>query len=59
MLGDISARNMAIPRLRGTPMRRAIAEVTMVPSRYGSAPNTSLPDTGFHLTSVKKPAPNL
>ena len=31
LLGDISARKIAIPKLKGTPMRSAIPEVTRVP----------------------------
>jgi hypothetical protein len=49
----------AIPRLKGTPIRRAIPEVSSVPRTYGSTPKDSLPTTGFQLVPVRKPNPNL
>jgi hypothetical protein len=45
--------------LIGTPTNMAIKDVTIVPRRYGSAPNTSLPGDGFHWTPIRKFQPNL
>ena len=45
--GDISEMNTAIPKLIGTPIAIAMAELTRVPTTYGSAPYDSLPSTGF------------
>lgn len=45
--GDISEMNTAIPKLMGTPIAIAMAELTRVPTTYGSAPYDSLPSTGF------------
>jgi hypothetical protein len=58
VLGAISTRKIAIPKLNGTPMSSAIAEVTSVPITYGSAPKISLPSTGFQAEPKKKLEPN-
>jgi hypothetical protein len=51
--GAISERKMAIPRLMGTPIAIAIAEVIKVPIIYGSAPKASRPYTAFQSVLVK------
>jgi hypothetical protein len=50
----ISDRNIAIPKLIGTPIAIAIPEQTKVPIIYGKAPNDSLPGTAFQSVLVKK-----
>ena len=45
-----------MPKLTGTPISRAISEVTSVPTIGTSAPNCSV--TGFHAESIKNPKPN-
>jgi hypothetical protein len=55
---DSSERNIAIPKLIGTPIAMAIAEVTKVPTMYGSAPKDSRPSTGFQFVPVKKLIPS-
>jgi hypothetical protein len=47
-----------MPKLKGTPMRSAIPEVTSVPRTYGRAPNASLPSTGFQFDPNRKLVPN-
>jgi hypothetical protein len=58
-LGAISTRKIAMPKLKGTPMRRARPDVTSVPIKYGRAPYTSLPSTGFQAVPKKNFRPNL
>jgi hypothetical protein len=50
----ISDKNIAIPKLIGTPIAIAIPEQTKVPIMYGKAPNDSLPGTAFQSVLVKK-----
>ena len=50
----ISDKNIAIPKLIGTPIAIAIPEQTKVPMIYGKAPNDSLPGTAFQSVLVKK-----
>jgi hypothetical protein len=47
-----------MPKLKGTPMRSAMPEVTSVPRTYGRAPNASLPSTGFQFDPNRKLVPN-
>ena len=47
--GDISEINTAIPRLIGTAIAIAMAELRRVPMTYGSAPYDSLPATGSNI----------
>jgi hypothetical protein len=54
----ISDRNIAIPKLIGTPIAIAIPEETRVPMIYGKAPNDSLPGTAFQSVLVKKLNPS-
>jgi hypothetical protein len=54
--GASSVSTMTMPRLIGTPKRRAINEVTSVPKTGATAPNFSV--TGFHEVLVKKPKPS-
>ena len=56
---DISVRNIAIPRLIGTPIARATAELSSVPMIYGKAPNDSRPSTEFQLVPVKNLKPSM
>jgi hypothetical protein len=50
--------NTAIPKLIGTPIAIAMAELTSVPTMYGSAPYDSLPSTGFHSVLKRNPIPS-
>ncbi len=45
-----------MPKLTGTPMRSAMADVTSVPTIGTSAPKCSV--TGFHSELTRKPRPN-
>src|SRR2546426_1858004 len=56
--GESSERKIAMPRLIGTPNRRASAEVTSVPYTNGTAPKTK-GGTGFQTLPVKNPRPNV
>src|SRR5918992_1409535 len=56
--GDISEMNTAIPKLIGTPIAIAMAELTRVPTMYGSAPYDSLPSTGFQSVPKRNPIPS-
>ncbi|MFL6494111.1 MAG: hypothetical protein ACJ70N_04840, partial [Nitrososphaera sp.] len=56
--GAISEMNTAIPKLIGTPIAIAMAELKSVPTTYGSAPYASLPTTGFQLVSKRKFIPS-
>ena len=58
LVGAISERNIAIPRLRGTAIHNAINDVTNVPAMYGNAPKASRPSTGFHLSPVTNDNPS-
>ena len=51
----ISDRNTALPIPRGTAISSATADVTSVPYRAGSAPNSSA--TGSHVVPVRNPIP--
>ena len=53
--GAICVINNAIPKLTGTAISMAIAEVTSVPTIGISAPNRSV--TGFHSLLARKPRP--
>ena len=53
--GDISDTNVAIPKLIGTPITIAIAELARVPIMYGKAPKDSLPSTAFQSVPVRNP----
>ena len=46
-----------MPKLTGTPISRAMNEVTRVPTIGTSAPNFSV--TGFQSESIRNPKPNL
>jgi hypothetical protein len=50
--------NTAIPKLIGTPIIIAIAELIKVPMIYGRAPYDSRPSTGFQSVPVRKPKPS-
>lgn len=54
----ISDRNTATPKLIGTPIAIAKAELISVPIMYGKAPYDSLPSTEFQSVPVKKPKPS-
>lgn len=54
----ISDRNIAMPKLIGTPIAIAIPEETKVPIIYGKAPNDSLPGTAFQSVLVRKLNPS-
>src|SRR2546426_3658526 len=56
--GESSERKMAMPRLIGTPNRRASADVTSVPYTNGTAPKTK-GGTGFQTLPVKNPRPKV
>src|SRR6058998_1047166 len=56
--GESSERKIAMPRLIGTPTRRASAEVTSVPYTNGTAPKTK-GGTGFQTLPVKNPRPKV
>lgn len=56
--GAISVKNMAMPKLIGTPIAIAIPELTKVPIIYGNAPNDSRPSTAFQSLPVKKKNPS-
>ena len=56
---DISERNIAIPKLIGTPIARATAELISVPMIYGKAPNDSRPSTEFQSVLVKNFKPSM
>src|SRR6058998_1540494 len=56
--GESSERKIAMPRLIGTPNRRASAEVTSVPYTNGTAPKTK-GGTGFQTLPVRNPRPNV
>src|SRR5437667_12542662 len=56
--GESSERKIAMPRLIGTPNRRASADVTRVPYTNGTDPKTK-GGTGFHTLPVKNPRPNV
>lgn len=56
--GDISEMNTAIPKLIGTPIAIAMAELTSVPMMYGSAPYDSLPSTGFQSVLKRNSTPS-
>ena len=56
--GAISETNTAIPKLIGTPIAIAMAELTRVPTMYGSAPYDSLPSTGFQSVLNKNRIPS-
>src|SRR3989441_2242048 len=56
--GESSERKMAMPRLIGTPNRRASADVTSVPYTNGTAPKTK-GGTGFQTLPVKNPRPRV
>ena len=55
-VGESSVRNSAMPKLTGTPIRSAIADVANVPTIGTSAPNCSV--TGFHSALTRNPSPN-
>ena len=55
---DISERNIAIPKLTGTPIARATAELISVPMMYGKAPKDSRPSTEFQSVLVKNLKPS-
>jgi len=55
---DISERNIAIPKLSGTPIARATAELISVPMIYGKAPKDSRPSTEFQAVLVKNLKPS-
>ena len=54
-LGQSSVRNSAMPKLTGTPINKAMHEVTSVPKIGTKAPN--LFETGSHSVEVRKPRP--
>ena len=54
--GESSVRNSAMPKLTGTPMRSAMADVTSVPTIGTSAPKRSV--TVFHSELTRNPKPN-
>ena len=56
LAGHISVRNIAMPKLTGTAIMRAIADVTRVPTIGTSPPNTLV--TGFHVEVPMNPKPN-
>src|SRR5438105_4736495 len=57
--GVISEINAAIPKLTGTAIVIAMAELAKVPRMYGSAPKDSRPSTGFQSVPVKNFSPSL
>jgi hypothetical protein len=57
-LGMYSESAKPIPRLMGTPIKSAIAEVTMVPNISGKAPKTR-EIAGSHLVPKRKPNPKV
>src|SRR2546427_10057402 len=56
--GESSERKIAMPRLIGTPTRRASAEVTSVPYTNGTAPKTK-GGKGFQTLTVKNQRQNV
>src|SRR5437899_13046945 len=56
--GESSERKIAMPKLIGTPNRRASADVTRVPYTNGTDPKTK-GGTGFHTFQVKNPRPKV
>src|SRR5438094_8069660 len=56
--GESSERKIAMPRLIGTPHRRASADVTRVPYTNGTDRKTK-GGTGFHTLPLKNPRPKV
>jgi len=54
----ISDRNIAIPKLIGTPIATAIPALIRVPMMYGKAPNDSRPSTEFQFVPEKNLIPS-